>query len=89
MSSLTNSREEAELKGVSHTTQLLIQACDSPALWCKVTYIVVSHECVLFIQHTPSISLCPAALSHYHNGFGNDEALIHLYPSPSYWFNFE
>lgn len=95
MSSLTNSREEAELKGMSHATELLIQACDSTALWCKVTYIVVSHECVLFILHVPSffssvsISLCPVALSHYHNGVGNDEALIHLYPSPSYWVNFE
>lgn len=82
MSSSTNRREEAEHKGMSHQTELLIQACDSPALWCKVTYIVVSHECVLFIQHAPSffssvsISLCPAALSHYHNGVGNDEALI-------------
>lgn len=89
MSSMTNRREEAEHKEMSHQTELLIQACDSPALWCKVTYIVVSHECVLFILHTPSffssvsISLCPAALAHYHNGVGNDEALIPFVSNPS------
>lgn len=88
MSSLTNRREEVGHKGMSHQTELLIQACDSPALWCKVTYIVVSHECVLFILHAPSffssvsISLCPAALSHYHNGVGNDEALISFVSIP-------
>lgn len=88
MSSLTIRIEEAGLKEMSHQTELLIQACDSPALWCKVTYIVVSHECVLFIMHAPSFFSSVSIFAQQHWPITimvlvMMRPLFHLYPSPS------
>ncbi len=72
---------------MSHQTELLIQACDSPALWCKVTYIVVSHECVLFIMHAPSFFSSVSICAQQHWSITIMVLVMmrpwfHLYPSP-------